>query len=137
MGPTRVTFISIVARTARILRSFKHEECANETHGRKKYFQTLDLEGVRMRFRILSGMVNTVKSNFKQSFKNKSLTCESCKHLMVGEREEDKPIDSQLHLIESCKAFEDLRTQSDLNSDAGIVSFFKEVIHRRIVNSED
>ena len=90
-----------------------------------------------MRLRVSSGMVMTVESNFKQNYKNKSLTCNSCKHLLADIEEEEKPIDSQLHLMESCEAFEDLRKQSDLNSDAGIVSFFKEVIHRRILNSED
>ena len=90
-----------------------------------------------MRLRVSSGMVTTVKSNFKQNYKNKSLTCNSCKLLMADIEEEEKHIDSQLHLMESCEAFEDLRKQSDLNSDAGIVSFFKEVIHRHILNGED
>ena len=114
-----------------------HDECSKEDFERKKYFQTLDLEGVRMRLRISSGMVSTVKSNFKQNFKNKSLSCDSCKHLRADKGEEEKPIDSQLHLMESCEAFEDLRAQSDLNSDSGLVFFFKEVIKRRIKESED
>ena len=57
--------------------------------------------------------------------------------LMIWEDTDDKPIASQLHIMESYEAFEELRRQSDLISYAGIVAFFKEVVHRLTKNSED
>ena len=50
---------------------------------------------------------------------------------------DDKLMNSLLHIMESCEASKELRRQSDLSSDAGIVAFFKEVVHRLTKNTED
>ena len=117
-----------------------HAEYEKEPFERKKFLQNLDLEGARMRMRISMGMVNTVRSNFKQSYKDRSLTCQSCKNIRVVKSdnlEVEKPTDSQVHLMEDCEAFQDIRAELDLQSDADIVTFFKKVIQRRIENGEE
>ena len=48
----------------------------------------------------------------------------------------EKPEDNQLHVLEDCAAFEDLRLENDLKSDTGLVKFFKEVVKRRIQEEE-
>ena len=116
-----------------------HAEYEKEPFERKKFLQNLDLEGARMRMRISMGMVNTIRSNFKQSYKDRSLTCQSCKNIRVDRSDEievEKPIDSQVHLMEDCEAFEDIRAELNLQIDADIVTFFKRVIERCIENGE-
>ena len=123
-------FISNMTRK-NLLESMKKYKKINtderEPFERKNYLQTLNLEDARMRMRISMGMVNTVRSNFKQSYKDRSLTCQSCKGIRVGRRDEnegEKPIDSQIHLMEDCEAFEDIRRELNIQNDAGIVEFF-------------
>ena len=61
-------------------KKLNHEEMETEEFGRKDYFHNLDLEGVRLRMKISSKVVPTVRSHFKRKYKEKSLRCPSCKH---------------------------------------------------------
>ena len=122
------------------------ESWKNERFERKEYFSTLDLEGIRMRMRISGGMVNTIRSNYKQKYRrrNQPISCQSCKSNRNSnesegnvEDEDDEPRDTQIHVLEECVAFEDIRALHDLTSDAGLVNFFSEVVKRRIQEGLD
>ena len=122
------------------------ESVANDPFENKEYFLKLDLESVRMRLRISSGMVNKIKGNYKDKYRrrNKSITCSSCAPLLRenkpdGEPDKppEKPPDTQIHLLEECVAFEDVRESTDLKTDAGLVSFFNEVVKRRTEMEEN
>ena len=109
-------------------------DCENEAFERKKYFYELDLEGVRSKFRIVNQMVETVRGNFPNKYRHSTLQCQSCKDITTDRQTEIQ--DSQAHLLQVCPAFSDLRGQFNLNSDAGIIGFFKAVIDHRIENGE-
>ena len=55
----------------------KYEDLIKDEYRRKDYFKTLDLEGARLRFRISSNMVESVRSNFPGQYRanGKPLTC--------------------------------------------------------------
>ena len=95
-----------------------------------------------MMMRIKGGMVKTIRSNFKQKYRknNQSITCQSCVDFRdhnESKTEVEKPEDTQLHVLEQCEAFEDIRNEFDVKSDAGIVQFYTEVVKRRIQAGEE
>ena len=61
-------------------KKLNHEEMCKEEFERKKYFQELNLEQVRMRMKVSSKVVPTVRSHFKRKYRNKTLSCPSCKN---------------------------------------------------------
>ena len=138
----------VIARNkAELLESMKkykklsYNECAQEDFERKSYFYEMSLEQIRLKFRISSQMVQSVKSNFANKYRHRSLKCESCRGTnrqtdSLTPPPEDEPIDSQTHLLTSCPAFDDLREQHDTQSDLGLVNFFRAVIDRRIEMGE-
>ena len=81
-----------------------------------------------------------VKKNFAQKYRrnNMSLTCELCKE---GSDDSDspqphqdileKPEESQFHLANECRAFSELRLQTDFSNDQQMVTFFKAVMEKR------
>ena len=63
------------------------------------------------------------------------ITCQSCKNMREDDEEEnedEEPIDTQLHVLEECPAFKELRNECDLNTESGLVQFFKEIVRRRL-----
>ena len=140
---------------------------ATEEFGRKDYFHTLDLEGVRLRMKISSKVVPTIRSHFKRKYREQSLRCQSCKHppsrkeasqpesnsnevdkIQTSEStsqakecspndNEDFPLDSSSHLIHHCPTFRKNLLNKDLSKGEDIVSFFKEIIKHRTENNED
>ena len=118
------------------MKSYKklnYESFSQEIFSRKKYFSTLSLENARMAFRVTSQMVPTVRKNFTQKYKSKSLKCPSCQ----SGSKDDKEDDTQSHLIYECEAFTDLREQLDPDDAGSLAEFFKEVISRRLELGED
>ena len=140
---------------------------ATKEFGRKDYFNKLDLEGVRLRMKISSKVVPTIRSHFKRKYKEQSLRCQSCKHPSsleeasqpdsnsnemdiiqtsesAGQAEkstsngiEDSPLDSSSHLIHHCPTFRKNLRNKDLSKDEDLVLFFQEIIQHRIENKED
>ena len=46
-------------------------------------------------------------------------------------------VDSQQHVLTECVAYRDLREEHDINTDKGLVDFFRQVIARRMeIDSE-
>ena len=110
------------------------EELSMEKFERKSYFSELDLESVRMMFKIQSKVVPTVRKNFSSKYRNKSLSCQSCKNLnpsLSSPRE-----DTQHHLITECPAFEDIRRNKNMKNSKHLTDFFKSVIEHRLNNNE-
>ena len=87
----------------------------DEEFERKEFFQTLDLEGIRWMMRITSGMVNTIRGNFKQKYRriDQSITCQSCKEIRGKNEPDNNPIDTQIHVLDECEAYSDLRDEYD------------------------
>ena len=134
-------------------KKLNHDEMEREEFGRKDYFNNLDLEGVRLRMKISSKVIPTIRSHFKRKYKEQSLRCPSCK-LPSSQEEaiqpdsnsngmdqiqtpestdqagksssygsEDFPLDSSSHLIHHCPTFRKNLRNKDLSKDEDLVSF--------------
>ena len=79
-------------------------------------------------------MLETVRGNQPNKYRNSTLRCQSCKNMSIDIQTENR--DTQTHLLEVGPAFSDMRGQFDLNSDVGIIGFFKAVISHRIEQGE-
>ena len=139
------------------------EKMSKESFERKKYFFSMNLESVRMKFRISSHMVQTVRKNFRRRYQNVSLTCPSCKDspLMIdmevsssqGEdfhpsgsfcqqisddemKSSSKPTDTQNHLLHHCPTFRNARIGKNMLDDQQVVDFFREVLEYRRENDQ-
>ena len=108
---------------------------SEEAFERKGYFYELSLEMVRLRFKIASKVVPTVRKNFKRKYQNTTLSCPSCKNL--DNQNSNPQEDSQSHLLLDCPAFEQLREDKDFSNDQELTEFFKAVIEYRIKNSQE
>ena len=105
------------------------EEWKGEKFERKDFFNNLDLEGTRMMMRIKGGMVSTIRSNFKNKYRNQSLNCQYCKGKSRGQNSDEN--------IKECEEYDGIRNQIDVKSDAGLVQFFTKVVKRRIRDGND
>ena len=110
----------------------------HESYERKSYFYNMNLDDIRFAFRISSKMLD-LKKNFSQKYrrKNKSLTCELCKvgnsdEPQLKQDDQEEPEESQDHLENECKAFGDLRSQTDFSDDQQLVAFFKAVMEKKL-----
>ena len=67
-------------------------------------------------------MVQSVKMNFPSDpqFKREMWECQHC-----------SCIDTQSHIILSCPAYNEIRTNKNLENDKDLVQFFKEVLEMR------
>ena len=88
----------------------------------KSYFKTLNVSDARMRFKISSQMVPSIKMNFKSDmqFKVDLWACSDCGKM-----------DSQKHIL-TCSAYESYRHEKDLSCDKDLVQYFKSVVKHRI-----
>ena len=102
-----------------ILEKIKHykklnyDEFEQESFERKPYFHTMNLENVRTRVRISSRMLATVRSDFPNKYKKKSLVCPSCRVTSDVSSSEDEipgPLDTLEHIRYQCSAFSELRS---------------------------
>ena len=86
-------------------------------------------------------MVDTIRSHMPNKYKSRSLKCPSCAPNYLSNPASsdhpDAPNDSVNHLISDCPAFSDLRIAHDLQTDQGLVNYFKAVTERRIQSGDD
>ena len=89
-----------------------------EKYERKGYFQSLDLQGARMMFR-LAGNMFPARGNFPSLYRKDTLACQSCANLNRNGTDNITIVENQNHLAFECPAFQDLRDSGlDLvNSD--------------------
>ena len=85
----------------------------------KEYFSHLDVHGARMRFKIATQMVPSIQMNFKSDpkFAANLWTCSGCNSFR----------DTQDHVIE-CPGYATLRNNLDLQVDADLVKYFRQVL---------
>ena len=115
-----------------------------EPFEKRGYLSTMKLTDARMRMRISCGMISQIKGNFKQKYKKKnmSIICSSCLNLSDNESTgnyngtKEKSY-TQLHLLEECKAFNELRAETDPTTNEGLVYFFTQVIKKRLEEDEE
>ena len=121
-----------------------HSELSSEPFKRKSYLSSLSLENARMRFRIASSFVQSVRTNFSRKYRQTSLSCPACNDTRPtgstnsSEADIPEPIrDSQIHIV-SCLAYSDLRgEQFDPKNDHMLAEYFRKVVQRRIENGQD
>ena len=97
------------------LKGFKKlENLSDEPFECKEYMKILNLEQIRMKFRIRTKMIKT-KMNMKNMYKN--WLCDSC----------ETAIDSQSHVV-WCPAYSKLRAGKNLDSDKDLIEYFNKVL---------
>ena len=111
------------------------DELSKEKYEKKSYFTELDLENVQMNFKIRSKVVPTIRKNFPSKYRERSLTCQSCKSLHPPLS--IPPEDSQSHLILECPAFENLREGRDMMNPLHLAEYFRAIVQHRMDNNID
>merc|ERR1712059_53471 len=91
-----------------------------------EYFDWKSLDDARMAFRIRSEMVNDVKANFKNKYKN-YISCDKCNM---------KKNEDQAHTM-TCRGWEIERKGLDLNIMMDAVIFFKSVVKEKTNKKEE
>ena len=89
----------------------------------KDYMQQKSLKDVRDTFRTRVQLVEGIKGNFKNRYREEDRCCNGCE---VAE-------DTQPHVL-ICEAYSDLREGKYLKRDADMVEYFREVLARRMVD---
>ena len=125
-----------------------YAELSVETFERKQYLSTLSLENARMRFRVSSSFVQSVRTHFSRKYRPISLACPECSHpdarptigateSIPGSINQSQPRDTMTHILK-CEAYRDLRGDSfDPEDDKMLAEFFTKVVQRRIENGVD
>ena len=107
-----------------------YSEIEKENFEMKSYFKTLNVTDSRIRFKLATQMLPTIKMNFQSDMKFTAdcWVCDSCRDGQNDKR------DSQNHVM-ICKAYESFRVGKDLSKDKDLVDFFKSVVEHRIMNA--
>ena len=107
----------------------KCEEMKDDEVKLQEYFHNLTLYEARERFKIKSNM-NKIRGNYKNMATNKQAgwRCVGC----------NIEVELNSHVM-ICGAYEDDRSDLEMNTDKGIVEFFRRVMKRRmtILDEED
>ena len=103
----------------------KIKEYIKDKFERQKYFNELNTEEARTKFRIRTNMVDT-KFNFrnKRSYRDELWRCDSCK----------RSIETQSHLL-WCPTYKNLREGKNLESDKDLVEYIQQVLKYREDNN--
>ena len=104
----------------------------SEKYERKPFMYNLSLENARMFFRVQTKLVQTLRKNFPTMYRRmgQPLTCPSCSTRTLSEVTSDNsethssPPHSQSHILESCEAVEDLRTECDPDDNRSLAEYF-------------
>ena len=126
--------VNDILEDVRRYKKLDFEELSKERFERKSYFLDSTLENARMIFKIKSKVVPSIRKNFPNKYKNKSLSCQSCKNLNIDSS--SPPEDTQNHVAFECPVFEYLRIQKDMRKDKDLAEFFAEVIKHRLEEDE-
>ena len=128
-------------------KKLNYDDFYREEFKRKDYFYEYNLETVRGLFRLSSRMLETVRGDFPNKYRRKSLRCPSCRFNQCSSTdiqtdqqtdiEEEGPIDTLEHIKSDCKGFIELRSQYDLSDDVQLLNFFHAVVNERKERGED
>ena len=104
-----------------------HIEFESDRFELKPYLSNLNVTDARLKFKIVSHMVPTIKMNFQSDpgYTKKFWACDNylCSK-GIGSR------DSQNHVL-VCPAYQDFRLNRDLNCDRDLVDYYKLVLEHR------
>ena len=91
---------------------------------RKSYLSEMNVSDARIRFKVSSHMLQTVKMNFQSDpeYKGDLWSCDDC-----------GKIDTQKHLLH-CEGYSAFRQDKNLSLDADLVSYVKSVLKHRLDN---
>ena len=105
-------------------KKIKIESLSEEIFTRKGYLSNLNVSDARIRFRISSHMIQTVKMNFQSepTYRDDLWSCISC-----------GKIDTQQHLL-YCEGYSSFRQDKNLSLDADLVGYFKCILQHRLDN---
>ena len=106
------------------------QEFSQEKFERKNYFFEKNIDDVRLMFKISSEILPTVRKNFSRKYKNKTLSCPSCRNTSSPKE------DTQKHLMLECPTITFQRLEKDFSNDTHLIKFFKSVIAYGIENNE-
>ena len=87
----------------------------------KDYMGLKSLHHVRDIFRAETNMLEGIKGNHKNMYRDQDMKCGGC----------NMELDTQSHVL-SCEAYRDLREDKVLSSDEGMIEYFRQVINRRM-----
>ena len=98
------------------IKTFLNEQCEL-----KDYFKILNVEEVRLKFRMRTKMIDA-KLNFKnrKDYSHELWLCDSC----------ESAIESQSHLL-WCPAYQNLREGKSINNDKDLIQYIKKVLEIR------
>ena len=104
-----------------------HRQLEKEKFEIQPYMYQLRLKDARLRFKLRSSMVPTVKLHFlnNDQYRRDNYQCWDCSF-----------VDSSEHIMKTCGAYEEFRRGKNLDNDLDLVNFFHQVIEKRL-NSED
>ena len=120
-----------------------YNEMSKETFERKEYFYKLNLEDIRLRFKISSQVVPSVRTSFPGKYRENGLHCPSC--TTVEETNQplgrisptvSNPTDSLNHIMLHCPAYGKFRDGRNLECDQQLVEFVKDAIQYRMENNQ-
>ena len=126
-------------------KKMNYEELKDESFERKPFLHSLNLENARMKYKLLSKSVSTVRSHFPQKYRRTSLACPACLRAQTNgppaslttsassSPVEDIPRDTTDHILLACPEYEDLKDDAfDPSDDTQLTEFFVRVVKRRI-----
>ena len=135
-GFSKVHFKKLVKEKIRILnkekiidlvkkkqyKKVKIETLNSDDFTRKEYLSNLNVSDARIKFRLSSNMLQTVKMNFQSdpSFRDSLWSCNDC-----------GKIDTQQHLL-YCEGYKIYRQGKDLDNDADLVRYVKSILQHRL-----
>jgi hypothetical protein len=99
----------------------KMEGLVNSDCKMKEYMRIKSLHDVRDIFRARTHLLEGFKANFKNMHKGKDMRCEGCK----------LEVDTQAHVL-LCTEYGDLRDNKDLRKDEDMITYFRQVLKRRM-----
>ena len=124
-------------------KKLKHEELCKEKFEEKSFLKTLSLENARMRCKVFSGVIPTVRTQFSRKYSPRSLSCPACTASDTAPPTHEPtrhstPQDTTEHILIFCDAYNDLKDEDfDHNDDRMIAKFFRKVVQRRIEEEHD
>ena len=119
------------------------EKLSTEPFEKKAFISELSLDNARMKYKILSNVVPSVRTHFSRKYREKSLACPAC----TENNSTDSPLpgnniteprDTVEHILLFCNEYNDLKEEHlDPPNDKMLTDFFMRVVNRRKEAGDD
>ena len=111
-------------------KKLNYEELSLESFERKSYLNNLSLENARMRYKISSCVIPTVRSHFSRKYRPTSLSCPACRNSSsppsTEPEDESSPRDTVSHILLACNEYNDLKWDDfDYSDDKMLAEIFR------------